>query len=54
MSKTKTVKDDIVREPIIEDTKAEVKEAVREPIKAETKINTPAPTVKKISGGPCI
>lgn len=53
MSKSKNVKEDVVREPITEETKVEPEKVVREPIKVETKIEakTVAP---KLSGGPCI
>lgn len=54
MSKSKNVKEDVVRKPITEETKVEPEKAVREPIEVETKIDAPAPEVKKLSGGPCI
>ena len=53
MSKSKNVKEDVVREPITEETKVESEKVVREPIKAETKIDAPKPAAK-MSGGPCI
>ena len=53
MSKSKNVKEDVVREPITEETKVESEKVVREPIKAETKIDAPKPAAK-MSGGPCV
>lgn len=52
MSKSKNVKEDVVREPITEETKVEPEKVVREPIKVETKIE--AKPTAKMTGGPCI
>lgn len=52
MSKSKNVKEDVVREPITEETKAEPEKAVREPIEVETKIE--AKPAAKMTGGPCV
>lgn len=53
MSKSKNVKEDVVREPITEETKVEPETIVREPIKVETKIEAPKPAAK-MTGGPCV
>lgn len=53
MSKSKNVKEDVVREPITEETKVEPEKVVREPIEVETKIDVPKP-VAKMTGGPCV
>lgn len=53
MSKSKNVKEDVVREPITEETKVESEEVIREPIKVETKIDAPKPAAK-MTGGPCV
>lgn len=53
MSKSKNVKEDVVREPITEETKVEPEKVVREPIEVETKIEAPKPAAK-MTGGPCI
>ena len=53
MSKSKNVKEDVVREPITEETKVEPETVVREPVKVETKIEAPKPAAK-MTGGPCI
>lgn len=53
MSKSKNVKEDVVREPITEETKVEPEKVVREPIEVETKIDAPKP-VAKMTGGPCV
>lgn len=53
MSKSKNVKEDVVREPITEETKVEPEKVVREPIEVETKIDAPKPAAK-MSGGPCV
>lgn len=50
---SKKVKEDVVREPITEETKVEPEKVVREPIKVESKIDAPKPAVK-MTGGPCI
>lgn len=52
MSKSKNVKEDVVREPITEETKVEPEKVVREPIKVETKIE--AKPAAKMTGGPCV
>lgn len=53
MSKSKNVKEDVVREPITEETKVEPEKVVREPIEVETKIDAPKPAAK-MTGGPCV
>lgn len=53
MSKSKNVKEDVVREPITEKTKVEPEKVVREPIEVETKIDAPKPAAK-MTGGPCV
>lgn len=53
MSESKNVKEDVVREPITEETKVEPEKVVREPIEVETKIDAPKPAAK-MSGGPCV
>lgn len=53
MSKSKYVKEDVVREPITEETKVEPEKVVREPIEVETKIDAPKPAAK-MTGGPCV
>ena len=53
MSKSKNVKEDVVREPITEETKVESEKVVREPIEVETKIDAPKPAAK-MTGGPCV
>lgn len=50
---SKKVKEDVVREPITEETKVEPEKVVREPIKVETKIEAPKPAAK-MTGGPCV
>ena len=53
MSKSKNIKEDVVREPITEETKVEPETVVREPVKVETKIEAPKPAAK-MTGGPCV
>lgn len=53
MSKSKNIKEDVVREPITEETKVEPEKVVREPIEVETKIDAPKPAAK-MTGGPCV
>lgn len=52
MSKSKNVKEDVVREPITEETKVEPEKTVHEPIEVETKIE--AKPAAKMTGGPCV